>query len=209
MKVTSALIKIFLVGVSCLLLSACAPRLKGLNPFVSDSESAQTGSGQWLKAGTLVIARAVPQEVVTSPSTLMGFMPQKIAPTTKGHSLTIDRGTRRGVLYHGSVKLEEFELKDIDGLNPGIYTVIHKQRHPVWYASDEYYINRGLAIPDSEDRSRYLKGALGDFVIYLDEQTPIHNAQVWSDDVGGVRIGDNNIAKMYYQLEIGARVTVQ
>jgi len=66
-----------------------------------------------------------------------------------------------------------------------------------------------LSLPAQNSKERYLKGALGDFVIYLDEKTPLHNSAVWAEDVGGIRVADNVIAKIYYQIEVGSLVQVE
>ncbi|NQV20936.1 MAG: ribulose-phosphate 3-epimerase, partial [Rhodospirillales bacterium] len=46
-------------------------------------------------------------------------------------------------------------------LNPGTYALQHKQKRPLWYASDEYFAKRQLPIPPPGDRQRYRRGALG------------------------------------------------
>lgn len=179
----------------------------------SDSDiSTSTRNSEWLQEGTLVIARPLPEESSAS-SSLFGFMPQSSTLDSdageSGLRLVIDSETAQATVLNGALKLSTFPLANVEGLNPGSYEVMHKQRHPVWYATDAYFENRGLPKPDKNSKDRYLKGALGDFVIYLDDQTALHNSAVFANEVGGIRLSDNDIAQIYYQLEVGARVVVE
>jgi hypothetical protein len=97
----------------------------------------------------------------------------------------------------------------VEKLKPGIYQLLHKQRNALWYAPDSYFSARDLAIPAQGDRSRYRRGALGDFVLYIDKDTPIHNSPIWDDEIGGVRLDDADMSRLYYALEVGAAVEVR
>ena len=156
--------------------------------------------------GSLVIARPLPRQNVES-SSLFGFMPQK--QQDQKLRLQIDIDSQTATVLKGALRLASYPVSGIEGLEPGNYEVLHKQRHPVWYATDEYFSNRMLPVPGKNARERYLKGALGDFVIFLDNKMPLHNSQVFAEEVGGVRMQDKDIAQIYYQLEVGAAIEVK
>jgi hypothetical protein len=164
---------------------------------------------KWLDSGSLVIARVVPnRKVVSGTQSLKGFIPKK-TESNQETMLLIERANSKVQLFHGSIKLAEFSIKNISDLEAGEYQIVHKQRHPVWYAPDDYYSRRSLDVPKANSQDRYLKGALGDFVVYLDEDTALHNSLVWSEEVGGIRIADKDIAQIYYKLDIGSVIRVE
>jgi hypothetical protein len=96
-----------------------------------------------------------------------------------------------------------------ENLKPGTYHVLHKQRNALWYAPDSYFSSRSLPLPAQGDRSRFRRGALGEFVLYVDKETPIHSGPVWSAEVGGVRLGSADLSRMYYSLDVGAPIEVR
>jgi len=91
----------------------------------------------------------------------------------------------------------------------GSYTVVHKQKDPLWYATDTYFTRRGLSVPPEGDRNRLLRGALGSLVIFLDNQIPIHNGPIWNEDVGGGRLEDDALQVIYENLELGDQILVE
>jgi len=197
----SKLFKISFFAIGFLPMLACS-----LGGDLTSGEN-KNDSVKWASEGSLVIARPLPKLSQTE-TRLWGFMPHKSDSNSK-YQLVINKSSSSVTVFHGSNRLDTFHIDNIDQLTPGEYTVKHKQRHPVWYATDKYFQNRGLSLPAQNSKERYLKGALGDFVIYLDEKTPLHNSAVWAEDVGGIRVADNVIAKIYYQIEVGSLVQVE
>ena len=189
-----------LAVIPILLLVACTT---GSN----DSANEVIKQDKAVREGSLVIARSLP-EAKTASTGLFGFMPQQQSKNSS-HKLILDRESGTISIFKGALKVVSFPAANIEGLKPGTYEVLHKQRRPVWYATDEYFSNRGLPVPAKQARERYLKGALGDFVIYLDDKTPLHNSAVYADEVGGVQMQDNDIAQVYYKLEVGSTIEVQ
>jgi hypothetical protein len=59
----------------------------------------------------------------------------------------------------------------------GNYNVILKQKRPLWYAPDNYYTERNLPLPGEGASERYLKGALGEYAIYLIKSDGINQEQ--------------------------------
>ena len=86
---------------------------------------------------------------------------------------------------------------------------MHKQRNPLWYAPDSYFKARLLPLPAEGDRSRFRRGALGEFVLFVDKDTPIHSGPFGSEEIGGIRLEEDDISRLYYQLELGATIRVE
>jgi hypothetical protein len=97
----------------------------------------------------------------------------------------------------------------IDSLKPGQYQVLHKQRNALWYAPDQYFTERGLKVPPQGDKSRYLRGALGDFVVFINKDTPIYSGPIWTEEIGGVRLSDDEMSRLYYRMEVGVPIEVR
>ena len=202
-----ALKKIFitaLAGAPLLLLSACGTiRFEEYVPGATETSSPQT-SKKWNQDGMIAMSRPLPSINSTSSLTGLGFI-----PSAKGSWLAIDRGT-------GEVQLME-EKKSISSafgvganrLQPGTYEIQHKQRNAPWYAPDAYYKARGLPVPPEGDKTRYMRGALGEFVLYIDKSTPIHSGPIWNPEIGGVKVDEITLAKIYYSLEVGDTIRVE
>ena len=189
--------KMFLALASSVFLIGCA----------SGSDVSQVQQLPDSESGSLVIARPLPVQQ-DSTGNLFGFMPQR-SKAAQAHRLVLDKESGTATILKGALKLASFPVANIEGLKAGTYEVIHKQRHPVWYATDSYFEKRALTVPTRNAKERYLKGALGDYVIYLDDKTPLHNSAVFADEVGGVRLQDNDIAQLYYKLSVGASIQVR
>lgn len=182
-----------------LILCACSAASK---------KSPQPSDQAWLQDGMIVLARPAPQIAPFTPSErMLAFMPLPAALV--GSWLSID--TREGLvkLMTGQSALSTFRAEGLESLPAGSYQVLHKQKDPLWYAPDSYFESRALAVPPQGDKSRYRKGALGDFVIYIARDIPIHDAPLWTAEVGGVRIPSSELSGVYDRLEIGAQVEIR
>lgn len=94
-------------------------------------------------------------------------------------------------------------------LKAGTYTLMHKQRAPLWYAGDSYFTNREIPVPASGDSNRYLRGALGDFALFIDRDISIHSSEIWTSEVGGLRVPEEEIRKIYYSLNVGSQIEIR
>lgn len=164
-------------------------------------------STNWKESGVLVLSRTAPKLSTAQNAEMLGFIPVKTTRT--GHWLAINKASRSVSVMDGDQVLLSSNAEGLDALKPGTYEVIHKQRDPLWYAPDTYFSSRLLTMPPQGDRERYRKGALGDFVLYLDPELPIHSSPLWSDEVGGVRLNTTEIARLYYSVDIGSVVEIR
>ena len=172
------------------------------------SKQPQPGAENWLRDGMIVLARPAPAVAPFDPGQrMLAFMP--LPASLPGPWLSID--TQEGLvkLMTGEHALSSFRAEGLENLALGSYQVLHKQKAPLWYAPDRYFESRALSIPPQGDKSRYRKGALGDFVIYIARDIPIHDAPVWSSEVGGIRIPSNEIPGIYERLEVGSPVEIK
>jgi hypothetical protein len=166
----------------------------------------------WISDGALSISRGVPNPPALSEhqaagSTMLGFAPHTIRGTDS--RLTVVRSDRTLVILDGASTVQRISGEGIEQLKPGKFTVAHKQRAPLWYAPDAYFTRRGLPVPAANHQERYRRGALGDFAIFLDSGTPIHAGSIWSEDVGGIKVTEEDMARIYYAVAVGATLEVQ
>lgn len=158
--------------------------------------------------GILALSRPMPQAIDgVSTTSMLGFVPAPISPA--GTWLSINRHQKTVSLMEGDKAAITVHGDGIEKLSPGSFHLMHKQRSPLWYAPDSYFSERGLAIPPEGDRERYRRGALGEFAMFLDKDTPLHAGVVWTDDVGGIRVEENDLARLYYSLDVGSTVKVE
>lgn len=180
----------------------------------SASKLAQENRQGWLADGAITIARSAPLAQALEPSTMLGFLPGTVpalaSPVERvGTWLSIDRAQRSISLHNGSTEVAKFDAEGVDKLKPGLFPIVLKQRSPLWYAPDSYFSARNLSIPARGDKSRFRRGALGDFVIFLDKSTPLHSGPIWVDEIGGLRLDENDLSRIYYQLDVGSLIEVK
>ena len=191
--------RIITIAVLSLAISACS---------TASSKQPQAAAETWLRDGMIVLARPAPAVAPFSPSErMLAFMPLPLALT--GPWLSVD--TREGLikLMSGDHALSTFRGEGLEKLPTGSFQVLHKQKDPLWYAPDSYFQSRSLAIPPQGDKSSYRKGALGDSVIYIARDIPIHDGPLWSPEVGGIRVPENDFLGIYERLEIGSQVEIR
>jgi len=157
--------------------------------------------------GSIMIARSMPAPQGMVQPTGLGFMPPLGA--VPGNWLMID--TVRGAvnLMEGDRVAVAAQAAGAKNLRKGRYQLVLKQRNPLWYAPSTYFEDRNLEVPPEGDKNRFRRGALGDFVLYLDKETPVHSGPVWNKDIGGIKLDEASLAKMYYLLSIGSMVEVR
>mgnify|MGYP000605882406 CR=1 FL=1 len=208
LKLYRVSIVVFLVGA----LTACAGPSQ--SPTPGSSAAINNDSFRWDNSGSIVLARPIPGfgatdggqfGVGTTP--LLGFMPVQFA--VAGEWLSIDRSKGTVTLMSGAVERQAASGEGISNLTPGVYSLLHKQRNPLWYAPDTYFQLRGLQTPAQGDRERYRRGALGDFALFIGQDLPLHSGPMWTSEIGGVRLADTDISRLYYQLDVGSVVEIK
>jgi len=183
---------------------------KSVAPVVTGGSSDSSVLNSAVSSGVVVVARSMP--AVSAPdfeSTMLGFMP--IDSLSGGESwvvLDLAEGSLR--LMEGRDTAQSFSVKTVSAeLDSGNYTVQLMQRNALWYAPDQYFLNRGLDVPPEGAGSRFLKGALGSQVIYLTEDIFIHSSPLYSDEVGGIQLQPYALDQLAGALELGSVFVVR
>ena len=161
----------------------------------------------WLQEGSQVISRPLPPATAEIRSNALGF-----APTNNVHSgtwIVVHRSTQKIDLMNGASLVESLPVKNLGALQSGEFQVVHKQRNPLWHAPSSYFTQRHLNAPPDGHKDRFLRGAMGDFVVFLAKDLPLHSGPIWVPELGGVQLEDNAISKIYYSLQIGSAVEVR
>lgn len=160
----------------------------------------------WMRQGSITISSPLPGKVSAADRTMLGFLPADAAH--RGTWLSIDTDKKTATLMQGNTSVISAAIKACSKLAAGSYELLLKQKEALWHAPDEYFANRHMSIPAAGDESRYLRGALGEFVLYIDRDMPMHDASIWSEEVGGIQIEEQDMARLYYQLEVGSLVEI-
>ena len=191
-------IKLLSISVFCMLifLCGCSSRLP-VPPQTS-----------WMQSGQITMSRPAPAISFAAMPQVFALLPQP-APKHAGAWLAIERDAKVVRLMEGDKELVASPAEGAASLPSGIFQLLHKQRSALWYAPDSYFQNRGLPLPPKNDKSRYRRGALGEYALFFERSIPIHNSPVWSNDVGGLRIAESDISRIYYSLEVGAPIEVR
>ena len=168
----------------------------------------------WAADGSIVVARAAPAPQSLAPDTMLGFLPGTVpalaSPAEKlGPWLSINRNLGTATLMDGATEVDTFRGEGLEKIPGGTFHVMLKERNPLWYAPDSYFTSRHLDVPPPGDKARFRRGALGDFVMFLDKDTPVHSGPVWSTDIGGARLDEDDLSRVYYRLDLGSIVEVK
>lgn len=164
---------------------------------------------QWLRDGMIAISRPLPSVSHAPAQGLLGFMPIPRSSAHVGSWISLDTGTKALSVMSGETKVASLSGQGIEGLKPGAYQLLHKQKNALWYAPDSYFTARNLPIPAQGDRNRYRRGALGEFVLYIDKDTPLYSGPIWDAEIGGVRIEESEMSRLYSLIDIGSAVEVR
>jgi hypothetical protein len=112
-------------------------------------------------------------------------------------------------IYKGQEKIKEIKGEGEISLAPGEYPLQHKQRNPLWYAPDEYFTKRELKVPPKGDHFRYRRGALGPYALYPTMDFIIHSGPFWSNEVGGFKVEESDLASVFLMLNTGTTIVVK
>ena len=168
--------------------------------------SEQTYMNNYNQNGMIAISESLP----TIKSDLSPQIVTFLAADNKidGNWLLVDTRRRTLSIKNGDTTLDTVAIQGNIGVRPGMYSVFYKEESPLWYATDNYYYSRNMTPPEQFSKERYVKGALGNFAIFLSENIAIHDSKISTFDVQGLRIDSNDIKKVYSSLKSGALVRV-
>ena len=176
----------------------------------------QRSDTPFLIQGSLLIARPLPLPALLGGSSsqqlnAFGFAPGALPPrmlSTSSPTLKISRADKKIELWNGEALILSLPGDGIENLKSGTFRVILKQKNPLWYAPTRYFEQRALVVPSEGDKARFLRGALGEYVLYFDKESTLHGGPLWSDEIGGVKVEEAALSKLYYLLSVGSEVVV-
>jgi lipoprotein-anchoring transpeptidase ErfK/SrfK len=95
----------------------------------------------------------------------------------------------------------------------GVYSVGRKERDPVWYAPDWFFVEKGRSVPSPDSPQRYFPGEMGDFALYLGDGLAIHGTKR-EESVGRaashgcMRLLKEDIATVFGLAGVGTKVII-
>ena len=95
----------------------------------------------------------------------------------------------------------------------GVFKIKDKKTYPVWKKPDWAFVEEGLPVPPPNDDSRFEYGTLGDYALILGNGYMIHGTLYQRFlglpvTHGCVRLGDNDLEKVYHTLSVGSKVYI-
>lgn len=192
-------------------LSGCS-FINGSEESSPTSNSKVENSVAWLNNGALSFGGPVPVAAAAEAAAVgyqdyaYGFSP---GASTGAKSLIISTSKKMAKLMQAGKEVANAKLLDTSGLVAGSYQVAHKQRNPLWYAPSNYFSSRDLPVPAEGDKLRYLRGAFGDFAIFVSPTEAIHSGPFSLSELTGARIEEQDFAKIFYMVEIGDSIKVE
>jgi len=188
-----------------LVLSACS--------FSNKPYDLTSKGSAYLSSGTIVLSRQIPAESKQEASygPVVGYIPPMsgILPASNELWVEVDSKNLTVILFRGEEKIGSYKAEGTVTLAPGKYALQYKQKFPTWYAPNSYFEKRALPLPQEQDRSRFMKGALGEYALYPTSGFVIHSAPFYSNDVGGLRVSEEALGGIFSQLQIGSSVIVK
>jgi hypothetical protein len=142
---------------------------------------------------------------------VIGFFPPvaNFNPADNELWIQIDSTSRELKVFKGKEQIKSVTGEGQISLAPGEYPLQHKQKDPLWYAPDQYFEKRRLRVPPRGDNFRYRRGALGTYAIYPTTSFPIHSGPIWSEEVGGFKISETDLASIFTMIQPGTPVIVK
>ncbi len=93
----------------------------------------------------------------------------------------------------------------------GAFTVLGKERNPVWIRPNWSYVEENMPIPAPNDPDRFVRGVLGKYALLLGNGYKIHGT-TWTKLLGThfthgcVSLGDDDLETVYKAVKIGTKV---
>lgn len=95
----------------------------------------------------------------------------------------------------------------------GMFRVQVKQKDPVWFLPDWYFVERGEAVPPPDSPARRREGELGTSALFLGEEIAIHGTdkpELLGEDVshGCIRVTNEDARRLYHEVDVGTPVLI-
>jgi lipoprotein-anchoring transpeptidase ErfK/SrfK len=123
--------------------------------------------------------------------------------------IVISRSSQTITALRSGSTPQVFKAEGAQVLPQGSFSITLKEDKPLWYAPNEYFTKRSLPVPEQGSRSRFMRAALGQRALYLNDQTPIHSGPVWLREIGGLRLKSSDMDQLYSMITVGTRVEIR
>jgi len=95
----------------------------------------------------------------------------------------------------------------------GSFTVLGKERNPVWIRPDWSYVEENMPVPPENDPDRLVRGVLGKYALLLGNGYKIHGTTYTSllgthFTHGCVSLGDDDLETVYKSVKTGTKVYI-
>ncbi len=95
----------------------------------------------------------------------------------------------------------------------GMFSILDKVKDPVWYKPDWAFVEDNLPIPPPDSTERVVRGMLGKYGLdlgggYKIHGTPYRRLLGRSVSHGCVRLGDDDIERLYNMVNVGTKVYI-
>jgi len=95
----------------------------------------------------------------------------------------------------------------------GSFTVLGRERNPVWIRPDWSYVEENMPVPAPEDPDRLVRGVLGKYALLLGNGYKIHGTK-WTNLLGThfthgcISLGDDDLEIVYRSVKTGTKVYI-
>ena len=95
----------------------------------------------------------------------------------------------------------------------GSFTVLGRERNPVWIRPDWSYVEENMPVPAEHDPDRLVRGVLGKYALLLGNGYKIHGTK-WTSLLGThfthgcISLGDDDLELVYKSVKTGTKVYI-
>jgi hypothetical protein len=166
-------------------------------------------AGRWLPDGALGLSRPVPP--ARPVDARASLAPQMFEAETRAESpqLIVSRRDRSITAIRPGEAPIVIKADGAQYLREGSFSITSREVAPLWYAPTQYFRRRGMPVPAEGSRERYKRAALGSHALYLNNQLPIHSGPIWMEEIGGIRLPENDMAQLFSLATVGMRLDVR
>ncbi len=155
--------------------------------------------------GLISISRQAPEVTsIQAPQTL-AFMPIQF----DSYWLKIDSKLSTVSLMQGTKEIKALDFISSNQLDAGSYKILIKDNQPLWYADEQYYVDRQLPIPLAFSSERYLKGVYGDKALFLENGQALFSNPEVQTLASGINVSKEILDVIYDNIAVESLVVVK
>ena len=186
-----------------------------LSSFFS-SCSFPTSPKNYLESGTILVSKSVENYLNVASlqnstsnemNNLVGFFPPSKDFTPAFNELWLEVNTKNETISvkNGSETVNKFDTYGAKFAKKGSFFITSKNTAPKWQAPNSYFNSRGLAVPQDTNRV----GAYGKTAIFATENLVIHTSPFWTSEVGGIKVSEKKLSKVFASLPVGSPIIIK